>query len=186
MNILKWFMLTVGFFIIFVVIIFAVMKYMYPPEVKREAPHKEKIAEFEKKVIGLEGYEKRNKLIDSLQTELKSARENMVSQSKLIDSLNTVIAGFDQILQRKDAQLEKFAFRRQSAEKREEKAKKIAKTFESMKPKEMSAILKNIDDNTVMAIYRNMNNRFKKNLLLALSSKRAAKLAENYIESVEN
>lgn len=56
--------------------------------------------------------------------------------------------------------------------------KELAKTYESMKPKEMRPIFSKIDDNTLIAIYQNMSNRNRKNLILALKSERAALITQ--------
>jgi flagellar motility protein MotE (MotC chaperone) len=64
--------------------------------------------------------------------------------------------------------------------------KELAKTYESMKINEMQPIVEKLDDHTIMDIYTNISSRNRKNLLMALSAKRAAiitqRIAENGIE----
>lgn len=182
MKILKWFMLTIGMFIVFVTIIFTVLKYMYPQQKPNEVSEQEKVKQFEEKVVGLEGYENRNQLIDSLQIAVDSLQNLLVAKNNHIDSLGLELKASLEKIDQQNTALSKYADLQQSAEIRNEKAKKIAKTFETMKSTEMAGILKNIDDSTVLAIYKNMNNRFKKNLLMALTTKRAADLTEKFIE----
>lgn len=64
-----------------------------------------------------------------------------------------------------------------------EKARSMAKTFEKMSIKQIAPILKNLDDKTVMLIYSNTGNRFKKNILLAVSEKRAALITKEFINN---
>ena len=52
----------------------------------------------------------------------------------------------------------------------------LAKTYETMKLKDMASILKNVDDNKVMRIYFEMKPKKRQNLLLALDNKRAANI----------
>jgi len=64
-----------------------------------------------------------------------------------------------------------------------EKARSMAKTFEKMSIKQIAPILNNLDDKTVMMIYVNTGNRFKKNILLAVNEKRAALITKQFINN---
>lgn len=56
--------------------------------------------------------------------------------------------------------------------------KELAKTFDTMKPDEFKAILANVDDNTLIALYKNMSSRNRKNIFIALSNDRAAHITQ--------
>ncbi len=64
-----------------------------------------------------------------------------------------------------------------------EKIISMAKTFEKMSIKQISPILRNLDDKTVLMIYTNTGNRFKKNILLAVNEKRAALITKEFINN---
>ncbi|KAA3617622.1 MAG: hypothetical protein D8M58_01310 [Calditrichaeota bacterium] len=66
---------------------------------------------------------------------------------------------------------------------KQEKALSMAKTFEKMSIKQIAPILRNLDDQTVMMIYTNTGNRFKKNILLAVNEKRAALITKEFINN---
>ena len=77
-----------------------------------------------------------------------------------------------------EAQVKEVTWELEQSKNEEKNASDLAKTFSSMKTDEMRPILKNIDDNTVKMIYKNINNRMKKNFLLALTPQRAASLTK--------
>jgi len=56
--------------------------------------------------------------------------------------------------------------------------KELAKTYETMKVSEIKPILDNVDDDTVIALYKNMGTRTRKNLIKSLSGGRAAQITE--------
>ena len=56
--------------------------------------------------------------------------------------------------------------------------KDLAKTYETMKIKDIKPIIEKVDDETVIALYKNMGSRTRKNLMQSLSSVRAAQLTK--------
>ncbi len=56
--------------------------------------------------------------------------------------------------------------------------KELAKTYDTMKPDEFKSILTNVDDETLVALYKNMSSRNRKNILIALSNDRAAHITQ--------
>ena len=103
---------------------------------------------------------------------------------KLIDSRETVDSLYNQLTLKENLLNDyktKYKDLLIEAEKEKilsESIKVLAKTYESMKPKELKPILTNVDDGTVIAIYNNMSNRSKKIIFKSLNSKRAGKITE--------
>lgn len=96
-------------------------------------------------------------IIDSLQKQIKFKENLILGYSKTIEKLN------DDILSTNNQNI---------------RVKELAKTYESMKTDEMRPILENVDNETVLAIYRNMNSRTRKNILIALPDKRASVITQ--------
>ncbi len=94
------------------------------------------------------------------------------------DSLLDVISLRDREIDRFKAAVAQLEEKVAAVEAKKATMKELAKTYESLKPKEMEPILAKIDDNTLIALYKNMSSRNRKNLLLALTSTRAAALTQ--------
>ena len=136
--------------------------------------------------------------IDSLSTYYQSIDSSHIAELNLKDSLYTSLT--DSLLDELDIlsaniklkdieitdsqnqldllnqQLEVFNVKKTNIEEKEANLKSLAKTYEAMKLKDMAAILKNVDDNTVMRIYFEMKPKKRQNILLALDDKRAANI----------
>lgn len=108
-------------------------------------------------------------LTDSLSDELDILSANIkLKDIEIADSQNQ--------LDLLNQQLEVFNVKKTNIEEKEANLKSLAKTYEAMKLKDMAAILKNVDDNTVMRIYFEMKPKKRQNILLALDDKRAANI----------
>mgnify|MGYP006162125075 FL=1 len=108
-------------------------------------------------------------LTDSLSDELDILSANIkLKDIEIADSQNQ--------LDLLNQQLEVFNVKKANIEEKEANLKSLAKTYEAMKLKDMAAILKNVDDNTVMRIYFEMKPKKRQNILLALDDKRAANI----------
>lgn len=116
--------------------------------------------------------------IDSLVNSVNDLKSQLffadIQKDSLIDQLDfkeKIISGYElQIADLNDDLL--------IVNKKKTNIKELAKTYESMKLKEMQPILSKIDDNTLIAIYQKMSSRNRKNLILALKSERAALITQ--------
>ncbi len=118
---------------------------------------------------------------DSLRMMLEQYQREIVLRDQKMDSLNNITKNSELEAQRAKAEAEKLALEKQAEIDKEEQARVMAKTFAKMKVNQIAPILKNLDDNTILLIYRHTGNRFKKNILLAMNEKRAAALTKNFI-----
>ncbi len=118
---------------------------------------------------------------DSLRLMLENYQKEIARRDQKMDSLTNITKNSELEAQRAKAMAEKLALERQAEIDKEEQAKVMAKTFSKMKVNQIAPILKNLDDATILLIYRHTGNRFKQNILLAINEKRAAALTKNFI-----
>lgn len=118
---------------------------------------------------------------DSLKMVLEEYEEKVAGAESAVDSLQTVLTEKEKKAQQEKTRLEKLAQKNQQQKGLTEKARAMAKTFEKMKVNQIAPILNNLDDETVMLIYKETGNRFKKNILLAVNEKRAAMITKTFI-----
>ena len=116
-------------------------------------------------------------LKDSLYTSLNDSLNNEIEILAANIKLKDIeIADSQNQLDLLNQQLEVFIVKKTNMEEKEANLISLAKTYETMKLKDMASILKNVDDNTVMRIYFEMKPKKRQNLLLALDNKRAANI----------
>jgi len=118
---------------------------------------------------------------DSLRLMLEQYQQEIAKRDQKMDSLSSVVKNSVQDAEKAKAMAEQLELEKQADIDREQKAMIMAKTFSKMKVNQIAPILKNLDDQTVLLIYKHTGNRFKKNILLAMNEKRAAALTENFI-----
>ena len=109
-------------------------------------------------------------------TSVVSAEVVATEDSAKVDSLLMVIVEKRDSLRTLRSELKELQARLASQQVLDARVKELAKTFESMKAKEMKPILQYVDDSTARLIYENMSGRSRKKLLLALEEKRAAQI----------
>ncbi len=119
--------------------------------------------------------------IDSLEGELRKRDSTIAVRENVVDSLNNLLSDQASLVQNQKSELQKMNASVRTQTENEARAKEIAKTFESMKVVEISTILNKLDDETVRMIYQNTGSRYKKNILLALSPSRAARLTKDML-----
>ena len=107
--------------------------------------------------------------IDSLQKEINLLETNIkIKDVEIADAKNQI--------ELQKQQIEVLDIKQTNIQAKEENLKSLAKTYESLKIKDMSAILKNVDDDTVIRLYFQMKAKKRQNLILALDQKRAANI----------
>lgn len=172
-KILYWVIGGIILFVVLVAITFMILLYSDPvnDKVKDEV-----IRENDKVVNQL--LEQKQLKIDSLVTELDKMKSDLFFCELAIDSLEEQIEFKDRLIEEYKNTIELLNRELAINESIEEDIKNLAKTYETMKVEEMRPIMENIDNETVIAIYRNMNPRKRKDILNALSDKRAAEITK--------
>jgi len=113
---------------------------------------------------------------DSLKKVIQSCRAEIFLNKVIQDSLLDQNTRKDRLLDEYELQLSDKDNKIVSLTRRKTSSKELAKTYESMKPEEMRAILAKVDNKTIVTLYESMSSRNRKNLLQALSVDRAATL----------
>lgn len=167
-------LLVIGFgsFLLFAFIFFAILKVSAPPKKSVEKTGAVAGKTNDKYVKNLE---KKNK---KLKEQLENSKNDFAEKDAKIDSLQNLLSQQQLNLKEQENQIEKLKTDIEKITNEKNNAQDLAKTFSTMKTDEMRPILKNIDDRTVKIIYKNINNRMKKNFLLALTPQRAASLTK--------
>lgn len=122
--------------------------------------------------------------LDSLNTLVSELRNQLffknLAQDSLVEQItfkNNLIEGYKGTIDGLNRELTEHISRQGDI-------KDLAKTFESMKVSEISPILENVDDDTVINIYKNMSTRNRKNILNALTPQRAAGITQKLARGV--
>jgi len=175
MNILKWILIGFFSFVVMVGLVLGVMIYFGP---KKTTPLKGKHAQSAalKKEKGKNLTAKERLLIELEQYKVKTD-----SMKNRLDSLSTLSRKQQNKLQAQADEIQKLTIRLKGKASKAARAKDLAKTLASMKLKSLAPILNKLDDQTVIELYRQMNRAARKNILLGLSDKRAAKITQKLI-----
>jgi len=176
MGVVKWIVFSLGIFSFAIATIFSAMLMLQdPPAPKKAVKEKTAISKAEiKKVKSKKGKLSKNEKLVLEIAELRSALEE---KNKIIDSLNTVASKAEQL----EKELQKITQAKTSSKNKRARAKDMAKTLSSMKTKAMAPILNKLDDDTVVLIYKQTSKTARKDILLALSETRAAKITKKII-----
>ncbi len=185
MQMLKWIGISLFSFVILLVVTFTVMKALYPPQEaiqnkQNEArlPDTSEIQNEElERVLTL--YKKIKVKYDSLNRAIEDYKNRLASNQAVTDSIRQRLSMREASFQQKNEQLNNL--KKQLAKNRslEKNAIALAKTFSGMDAKEMAPIVRDLDNRTVIKLYRNMNSRARRKLLTALSNKRAAAITKS-------
>ncbi len=111
---------------------------------------------------------------DSLREEIRIRDSILVSKQSLIDSMSQVLAVKTSTIKQDKNQIELLKKQILKDVDQQKAIKELAKTYEGIKTSKLSPILKNLDDVTIMNLYRNMSSRTRKNIITALPDVRAA------------
>lgn len=170
-KILTWVGIGVVFFAVLVVVIFFILSYLEPePDVPPVAMVPNGV---DPKILVAKQEE-----INSLNMIILGLKDSLKLREIRADSLQEQIQFRDGIIREYTRTVENLNIQMASLNQRVLNVKELAKTFETMKIEDMKPILAQIDDPTVIDLYTNINSRNRKNLLMALSTSRAAALAQ--------
>lgn len=167
-------MMIIGFgsFLLFAFLFFVILKVSEP---NKQASNSAKQTSAKPNNKYVKNLEKRYK---KLKEDLAKSKADFSLKDTKLDSLKKLVTQLETNLGNSKNQMEKLNEKLTKAENEEKNAQDLAKTFASMKSEEMRPILINIDDRTIKRIYKKINNRMKKNFLLALTPQRAASLTK--------
>ena len=172
-SFIVWIMAAFLSFILLVVVIFIVLYSSNPENI-----------EMEKKAILSDEFfaetylEEKDLIIDSLRTVIDDINSQLFFKSLKIDSVSQITNFQEGLITEYKSSLAKANIALNDKKRDRIKLSEIAKTYESMKVKEMEPILAELDDQTVLDLYKFTGARNRKNILKALSSKRAAAITQ--------
>lgn len=165
---LFWMLLGFILFALLVGIIFGYLSY-------KENKAKEQLAAEGKSIDALPEYidkEQKDSLINliNMKDSIIAVSDNKRdSLSSLIQTKNSTIDNYKETIANLRNKIE-------DKKNREENIKNLAKTYESLRVSEMTPILEDISDRTLIDIYNKMSSRKRMKLLQALPPNRAARL----------
>jgi len=191
---LKWVLIGGGSFVILVGLIFVVLMIFEPSPEAPSVP--------EEKIATVTGDENQNadpqnsdqtdatdqedgsnskanpSELDSLQNLVQNLQSDIFASSVMTDSLKDVITFQGNLIDGYKKNIDDLNGQVLEREKQTVSLKELAKTYESMKVADIKPILKNMDDATVIAIYKAMGSRTRKSIMMALTAQRAAVITE--------
>ncbi len=168
---LIWIGIGVAAFAVLVVVIFLVLSYIEP------APETPPVALVPHGVDPKLLTEKQEE-INSLNKTILNLKDSLNLVEMRIDSLQEQIQFRDGIIREYARTVENLNGQITAQNQKMSNVKELAKTFESMKIEDLKPILAQVDDPTVIDLYNNINSRNRKNILMALSTARAAALTQ--------
>lgn len=188
MQAVRWIGLAFVLFLVYTILIFVIMVMVVPlppapPErtifstadslLQYDWVRKEELAQVVKE------FKTRH---DSLTAMLNQNKVEITRKNLMIDSLHNELNSYQAALKKKESEVQYLSELINSNRDRTDKAKDMAKTFSSMDTKQIAPILNKLDNETVIAIYEQMNSRTKKNILLGLPQERAALITKKMLD----
>jgi len=168
-----WIGISLGTFIVLVVGIFFLLNFLEPMDEKTQIDIVASNIAISKKMI----MQKRSE-IDSLNIKIEKLNSNLFFSNLTIDSLQNDTQFKNNLIERYKKDIKKLNKNLLLSTKTKVSIQELAKTYDTMKTEEMRPILQKVNDRTVIAIYKNMNSRKRKDILKALSSDRAAAITQ--------
>jgi flagellar motility protein MotE (MotC chaperone) len=190
----SWIVIGTVSVVFLMVIILAIFVHLVP-----EPPHVKEKTEQQKLIEALKSdprlqtkaYDKLKASIDSMKLTIQKYQDSLFVEKQKNDSLKNVAAHLAQQLKKEQEKIAKLEKTKNEgkidhSQQIEKNAKELAKTYNALSVKNLKPILDNIDNNTIINIYRYMNGRSKKNILLALPNDRAAELTKQLMQYTAN
>lgn len=115
---------------------------------------------------------------DSLKNIIKKNTGDYFFLKITVDSLYEQLNIKNALVENQHTQIELLEKQVENAEQKRQFLKELTKTYETMKVTEIRPILEKLDDATIIALYKNMSGRTRKNLINGLSSNRAAQITK--------
>ncbi len=175
-QVITWSLILLILFVVFIGIAFVALTYMTP------SPEEIKDLQTETVANTPAGSDSAGVVIpkvteaDSLRQVIETLTSDIFFVRVTVDSLNGVLEKNETAIAKYIAQVESLKKSNQTLREKSISIKELAKTYETMKVADIKPILEKVDDATIIALYKNMGSRTRKNLIQALSSVRAAQL----------
>jgi len=172
-KIIIWTLAAILSFALLVVVIFLVLYNSQPSD-----PELETQAILDNEFMSSNVLEKKDLTIDSLQAVIDELNSEIFFKNLNIDSLKQITGFQEGLISEYKSSLERST--KQLTAKADDRLKmeELARTYGSMKIKEMEPILAELNDDMVLELYKYTATRNRKNILQALSFKRAAAITE--------
>lgn len=172
-KIFRWGGIGFGVFVVLVIGIFLLLKYLEPMDEEIQFEIAANDNSMSKKLLMLKQSE-----IDSLNSCIEKLKSDLSFLNLTNDSLKAQSEFKNNLIEEYKKNINQLNNKLTAAAKTTVSIQELAKTYESMKAEEMRPILQKVSDKTIIAIYKNMNSRKRKDILNALSSERAAAITQ--------
>ncbi len=172
-KVFKWIGLSIGSFIVMVVIVFFALVFLKPMD---EATRTKVLANNDRIVSQL--LKQKEEELSFLNTRVTEMNEQILSVGHVRDSLREQLEFKDKLLLEFQKTVDNLNGELVAMKKQTGSILELAKTYETMKIEEIRPILTSVDDNTVIELYKNINARMRKNILVALPNNRAARITQ--------
>ena len=178
MDIKKLLLVSLGSLVVSIGLMFALLYFLQPPQksADNERQKKTPAAKAADTMPPVRMPLVSNVNEDSLRNEITILKNIMTEKQKEIDSLTLVLKEKDDLAGSYQSQIDDLKEQMENDRTKDDNAKTLAKTFETMKVSEIARSVASLNDNALIRIYYKMNSRHRKNLLMALSSERASRL----------
>lgn len=168
-----WIGIGLGTFVILVVGIFILLNFLDPMDNDMQIDIAVSNIAISKKMIMQKQSE-----IDSLNNKIEKLNSDLFFSNLNNDSLREQTKFKNNLIEQYKKNINILNKNLLAATKTKVSIQELAKTYDTMKTEEMRPILEKVNDRTVIAIYKNMNSRKRKDILKALSSERAATITQ--------
>ncbi len=190
-QVIQWTLILVVLFVIFIGLAFVGLTYLTPSEeelkaVENGSKTQEKNMSSQATRVSTNSDStttpKKNKTTgdngDSLRTIINQLNGDIFFTRVTVDSLNEELGLKEDQIGRYLAEIESLEDNIKSLQESRTSIKDLAKTYDTMKVADISPILAKLDDETIIALYKNMGSRTRKNLIQALTGARAAQITK--------
>lgn len=186
-QVIMWSSIFIVLFIVFIGLAFVGLTYMTPsPDEIKQIKLEQKKVHTTPEIADSDSTKTKGKKItiaDSLQIIIDQQIGDLFFMRVTIDSLNEQLGSKEDLVTEFQTQVKSLNDNIQTLKTNNISIKDLAKTYETMKVAEIRPILEKVSDATIIALYKNMGSRTRKNLIQALSSSRAAQITTKLAES---
>lgn len=123
-----------------------------------------------------------NREIEQLKNDIKNYGYRADSTGRVINDRVADITHMDEEISHLKGQISIYKQNIETEKLNNISIKEMAKTYENMKVAEIRNIVQQLDDQTIMKLYKNTGTRKRQNILLALGSSSAARITEKVVK----
>ena len=189
-QLIQWTLILVVVFVVFIGLAFVGLTYLTPSAKELQAIEKgnkpqenlssrpTSVTAFSDSTVSTKKSERQGEGTDSLRSVIIQLNGDLFFTRVTIDSLNEQLGLKEDQIGRYLAEIESLESNINTLQESRTSIKDLAKTYDTMKVTDMSPILAKLDDETIIALYKNMGSRTRKNLIQALTGARAAQITK--------